>query len=368
MRIISQSDLQSVTPDARVKDHFIIVDCVGVCELDKTDSRPMERKPTVSLEKLLQAVSLGNTEADVISSLAARLARIGRQITPEDDQQVTGLSGGKSIEQLTTELVMTIKPDNQIARARQDSGGTEPSEEQITQAALAMTGEAVRPFHNPELRNFLVEVKRKNEQVIDNISEDQLISAAFSTEALAKVKSLVQSFEQFLTDNRDEITALQVLYSKPYKSRLRFEDIRELAARIEKPPHHFRVDSLWDAYAALEKAKVKGTNAPHILTDLVSLVRFAMHQENELVPFPEKVEVNFKAWLAQQESAGKKFTDEQRQWLVMIRDHIAGNVSIDADDLDYSPFIQQGGLGRFYQLFGEATGAVLEQLNEVLAA
>jgi hypothetical protein len=54
---------------------------------------------------------------------------------------------------------------------------------------------------------------------------------------------MVQSFEQFLADNRDEITALQVLYSTPYKSRLRFEDIKELAGLIEKPPHHFRVDS-----------------------------------------------------------------------------------------------------------------------------
>ena len=179
---------------------------------------------------------------------------------------------------------------------------------------------------------------------------------------------MTQSFEQFLSDNRDEITALQVLYSKPYKSRLRFEDIKELAALIEKPPHHFRVDSLWDAYAALEKAKVKGANAPHILTDLVSLVRFAMHQENELVPFPEKVEVNFNVWLARQESSGKKFSDEQRQWLTMIRDHIAANLGIETDDFDYAPFSQQGGLGKVYQLFGDELNTIIEELNGALAA
>ncbi|HIE07087.1 MAG TPA: type III restriction endonuclease subunit R, partial [Desulfarculaceae bacterium] len=368
VRIINSNDLQSVTPDARVKDHFIIVDCVGVCEMDKTDSRPMERKPTVSLDKLLQAVSLGNTDPDVISSLAARMARIGRQITPEDDQQVIKFSGGKTLEQLTTDLVTSIKPDNHVERARQDGGGAEPSEEQIKQAAVTLIMEATRPLHNPELRNFLVEVKRKHEQVIDNISEDQLISAEFSAEALEKVKSMTQSFEQFLADNRDEITALQVLYSKPYKSRLRFEDIKELAARIEKPPHHFRVESLWDAYAALETARVKGANAPHILTDLVSLVRFAMHQENELVPFPEKVGVNFKAWLTWQESAGKKFSNEQRQWLVMIRDHIAANLGIETDDFDYAPFSQQGGLGKVYQLFGDELNTIIEELNGALAA
>lgn len=368
VRIINTNDLQSVTPDARVKDHFIIVDCVGVCELDKTDSRPMERKPTVSLDKLLQAVSLGNTDPDVISSLAARMARIGRQITPEDDQKVSQLSGGKTLEQLTTDLVTSIKPDNHVERAKKDIDGAEPDDAQIKQAAVTLIVEATRPLHNPELRNFLVEVKKKHEQVIDNISEDQLISAEFSAETLKKVKSMTGSFEQFLADNRDEITALQVLYSKPYKSRLRFEDIKELAGMIEKPPHHFRVDTLWDAYAALEKARVKGANAPHILTDLVSLVRFAMHQENELVPFPEKVEVNFKVWLSRQESSGKKFSDEQRQWLTMIRDHIAANLGIETDDFDYAPFAQEGGLGKVHQLFGEDLNVILENLNEALAA
>ena len=76
VRVINPNDLQSVTPDAKAKTHFIIVDAVGVCEQDKTDSRPMEKKPSISLEKLLQAVALGNTEPDVISSIAGRLSRI----------------------------------------------------------------------------------------------------------------------------------------------------------------------------------------------------------------------------------------------------------------------------------------------------
>jgi type I restriction enzyme R subunit len=119
------------------------------------------------------------------------------------------------------------------------------------------------------------------------------------------------------------------------------------------------------AYAALEKSKVRGASGPHILTDLVSLVRYALDQENELVPFPEKVDANFKAWLAQQE---KRFTEEQKSWLCMIKDHIAGNLSIDTEDFQYAPFIQEGGIGKVYQLFGEELKTILDQLNEVLAA
>ena len=72
--------------------------------------------------------------------------------------------------------------------------------------------------------------------------------------------------------------------------------------------------------------------------------------------------------LAQQENAGKQFTDEQRRWLEMIRDHIAANLTIEADDFEYAPFSQQGGLGKVYQLFGHELNAMIQQLNKKLAA
>ncbi len=183
---------------------------------------------------------------------------------------------------------------------------------------------------------------------------------------MEKAKGLVQSFEQFIKDHKDEITALQVLYSMPYKQRLRYEDIKDLASRIEKPPHQWRVDNLWNAYAALEKSKVKGASAPHILTDLVSLVRFAMHRDDELVPFPERVSTNFEKWIAEQ--GANKFTAEQRRWLEMISDHIAANLSIEADDFDFAPFAQEGGLGKVHQVFGDELNKILEELNGALAA
>ena len=161
---------------------------------------------------------------------------------------------------------------------------------------------------------------------------------------------------------------MQVLYSKPYKQRLKFEDIKDLANAIEKPPYLWNESQLWQAYAALEKSKVKGASSKRILTDLVSLVRFATHQDNELVPFPEKVKVNFKVWLGEQESRGLKFTDEQRHWLEMIRDHVAANLAVDSDDFEYAPFAQEGGLGRIHQLFPKDLQTIIETLNMALVA
>ena len=353
VRVIKPDDLQSVTPDAKAKDHFVIVDAVGVCARDKTDSRPMEQKPTVSFEKLMQAVAFGNTEDDVLTSLAGRLARMEHRFSADDDAQVRKASGGLSLKDLSHRIVEALNPDSADAQAR---------------------AEAVKPLHDPALRQLLIALKAKNEITIDHVSADRILEAGFSAEALARAKGMVQSFEQFIKDHKDEITALQVLYGKPYRQRLTFEAVKELADAIEKPPYLWNESQLWNAYAALEKSRVKGASGKRILTDLVSLVRFAIHQDNELIPFPERVNANFKAWLATQtrhSRAGgnpESFTPEQLKWLEMIRDHIAANLGIEPRDFEYAPFAQHGGLGKVHQLFGDKLDAVIEELNESLAA
>jgi type I restriction enzyme R subunit len=353
VRVIKPDDLQSVTPDAKAKDHFVIVDAVGVCERDKTDSRPMEQKPTVSFEKLMQAVAFGNTEDDVLTSLAGRLARMEHRFSTDDDAQVRKASGGLSLKDLSHRIVEALNPDSADAQAR---------------------AEAVKPLHDPALRQLLIALKAKNEITIDHVSADRILEAGFSAEALARAKGMVQSFEQFIKDHKDEITALQVLYGKPYRQRLTFEAVKELADAIEKPPYLWNESQLWNAYATLEKSRVKGASGKRILTDLVSLVRFAIHQDNELIPFPERVNANFKAWLATQtrhSRAGgnpEPFTPDQLRWLEMIRDHIAANLGIEPRDFEYAPFAQHGGLGKVHQLFGDKLDAVIEELNETLAA
>lgn len=68
------------------------------------------------------------------------------------------------------------------------------------------------------------------------------------------------------------------------------------------------------------------------------------------------------------ESSGKKFTEEQRRWLEMIRDHIAANLGIEPNDFEYAPFAQEGGLGKVHQIFGDKLNTIIEELNETLAA
>ena len=195
-RIINDDDLRAVSPDAETKEHFVIVDAVGVCEQDKTDSRPMDRKKSVSFEKLLQALSLGSTDPDVISSIASRLARLNRKLKPKDHSRVSQCMGGKNLNTLISDLVSALDPERHLESAKAQSRVAVP------QAADQMIQEAVKPLYDPELRALLVELKKKDEQTIDHVSQDEVIAAEFDAQALEKAKGIVGSFKDFIRENR----------------------------------------------------------------------------------------------------------------------------------------------------------------------
>jgi type I restriction enzyme R subunit len=366
-RVIKPDDLQAVTPDATSKTHFVIADAVGVCESEFVDTHPFERKPGVSFEKLLEAVAFGNREKDVFSSLASRLARLDRQLSREDHQMIQQVAG-QPLSAITGAIVQALDPDQQLDAAKKTTGLDDPPPEAIEKAAAQLLAEAAKPLvTNPALRNRIAELKKSFEQTIDRVTQDQILEAGFSAEAKEKAQTLVQSFEQFIRENKDEITALQILYSRPYKQRLTLQEIKELAEAIGRPPRGWTPELLWRAYEALDRSRVRGSGGK-VLSDIVSLVRFALHQEGELRPYRDEVNERFARWLAEQESNGRRFTEEQRQWLEAIRDHIASSLAIGEDDLEYVPFLQWGGMGRAAQIFGKDLQPLMTELNGALAA
>lgn len=158
-----------------------------------------------------------------------------------------------------------------------------------------------------------------------------------------------------------------MLYNRPYRQRLTYPDIKALADALQPPPRSWTPDRLWQAYQQLDRSKVRGSGQ-RVLADVVSLVRFAVGEDDELVPFAEHVRQRFEGWMAMQKTAGHTFTAEQRLWLEAIRDHIAGSVSMGLEDFQYAPFDQRGGLGQAYALFGDQLGQVLEEMNVELVA
>ena len=360
VRVVSPTDFNAVTPDAVNKDRFVIVDAVGVTESELSDSYSLERQPTVSFDRLMDLVGMGSRDPDVLSSLASRLARLDRHLTPQDRQAIESTAGGLPLHDLVSHLVTATGPDAALEGAQESTGLDAPPESAIAEAQQQLLENAAKPFaSNPDLRQLLVNIRRSYEQTIDTTSADHVIEAGFSDD---QAETLVQSFQEFIEENRDEITALQVLYQRPYRQRISYTEIKALADAMQLPPRSWTTGRLWQAYRQLDQTKVRGSGQ-RVLADVVSLVRFVIGDAGELMPFAESVDERFKGWLAMQETVGRSFTVEQRQWLESIKDHIAGSVSIDLDAFQYTPFNQRGGLARVYAVFGDELQPLLEELN-----
>jgi type I restriction enzyme R subunit len=373
VRIIDPNDLRAVSgPEAVAKTHFVIVDCVGMTETQLADTQPLERKRSVSLKALLEHVAMGGTDPDMLSSLASRLSRLDKQLGPEEHARVAEASGGFGLPDLCRGIVDGLDPDRQIAEARrtfQVPEDEEPTEGQVKQAAETLLKRASALIATmPALRTLIQDLQREVEQVIDEVTEDEVLEAGASEEAKEKAKALVASFEQFIEVHKDEIDALQFFYAQPYSKRLHFNDIKDLADAIKAPPRSWTPEKLWRAYEVLDKDKVRGAPAKRLLTDIVSLVRFATHKDEELVPFGEQVRERFYHWMEQQRNRGRAFTPDQVRWLEMMRDHIATSLEMTVDDLDYAPFAEEGGLGRAAKVFGDELRPLLNEINQALAA
>ncbi len=367
-RVINDTDLQAVTPGDHRKSHFVIVDAVGVVEHPKIDVGTMDRKRSIAFDKLLEKVAFGMADVGDISSLAVRLSRLEGELTVGERAAIVEASGGESPRGLAHSLLDALDADHVRARAESLAGGESPTPEQVESAQAELIQKAVRPFDNPDLRDLLTNIKRRTEQTIDTISQDEVLEAGFSADDTDRARQMVDSFRTYLEENRSEITALQILFEQPYgQRRLSFRQIKELAERIEQPPNTWTTEKLWRAYAQLEKDKVRGVRAKRVLTDLVSLVRHAVELEDELVPYPERVAQRYQDWLEVQESEGRAFAAEQRWWLDRIAENIGVNLSAQPEDFQYGELFNRGGWYAAQKLFGGNLPELLEELNETLA-
>ena len=373
-RTINNDTFQKVSRTAKSKTHFVIVDAIGATKSKKTDSRPLERQPTVPMKDLLQAVAMKVADEDLFLSLSNRLIRLEKQITENEKDRVLEFSGGKNLMQITKELISAFDQDEIDNRAQLEIGKI-PEQERtpalIQEAKKTAQEELVRQAasnFNGELNNYLDNVRREHEQLIDNRNIDTVIKSEWDTTSVDKATAIVKDFNEYLELHKDEIKALSIFYNQPYNRReITFKMIKDVFDKLVLEQPLLAPDYVWNAYAALEE--VKSEQPKDELTALVSLIRRACGIDSKLKAFDKTIDENFKNWIFKQ-NAGKhnRFTNEQMDWLRMIKDHVVSSYHIELDDLDYTPFDSQGGKGKMFQLFGNEMNDIITELNEVLAA
>lgn len=368
VRSINDADLQAVTPDAKTKTRFVLVDAVGVTESEKCGSQPLERNRNISFDKLITQIAQGRRDEDAISSLAARLAQLERKLDPEDAERLAALIGGDTIRTLASGLLGSIDPDRIDAAIKAEYPDPSQVNEDQTQAVRErLKDEACAPFDDPALRNLLIDLWKKSQLIIHETATDEVISAGYD---LRQSEARITSFRTFMETHKDTLTALQILYNQPYAKRaLTYASIRELDRRLKDPPHHLTTADVWQAYKRLDASKVRGAPSDKILTDIISLVRFVLGRDEVLEPFHAKVEQRFNLWIGRQKKAGKEYTQEQLDWLRLIRNHLTANVEIAPRDFLESPELNgQGGLVAAKRVFGGELERILSDMTEALVA
>ena len=161
-------------------------------------------------------------------------ARPGKS-SPIQQAAIAKAAGGKiACRPRAPSCCSSIDPDANTQQAVEkfqipDGPGAD-READCSRSSRSRCAAALKPFHDPKLRDAILAAKRSLEQVIDEQTPDQLLRAGFDAAALEKAKSMLTSFRQFIEDNKDEIEALKVLYSRAVSGRAALRQVKELAA------------------------------------------------------------------------------------------------------------------------------------------
>lgn len=370
-RTIDPNDLANVTPDAPggQKTHFVLIDAVGVEESEKLAVSPADRRQTITLKDLIDGIVSGErSDPEDYASLALRLRRLAEKARPEE------------IAPIEQELGRSL-PDwaASIAQLAEPSAPSDPPD-------AAETGEPLAALSSQTLIDKLLALRGYSPVLIDILSQD----TADPPEAITPRRT-IESFEQFLSENRDRLLALQILYNQSAgPGALTYEVIRELRDTLAQPPYHLAPDVVWQAYAALEKT-TPATPPAKVLTNLITLVRHTVDPEHQpLAPFPELVEARYQQWLDQQmgkaglqpassddpaQPQTPRFTPEQIKWLDVIKNYVALNGAFGTEDqtayLDAWQSVDSDEsvpLAVAKRVFGQDPKPIIEELNQALIA
>jgi type I restriction enzyme R subunit len=369
-RTLDLESLKKVSPSAtEMKLGYVLVDAVGVTASKKGNSRQLERKPTTSLKDLMISVVTGAKDEDTLTSLANRLITLDRVLSPQEKAKAKDLSNGLPLSAIASNLLDVYDEDkiSEQIELLPDKNNLSP-EYQRDKAIDILTQNATLPINSPQVREFILNARKAHDQIIDP-TIDTVIGIGWADDLGQKAEDTIQNFKQFIEDNKNEIEALNIIYSQTYKNRpLTLKMVEELYSVMQKSPYHFTTEKLWTSYSVKFSDKVKSRSIQNKLTDLVSLIRFELGYTQELNLFSAEVNVKFQDWIFKKNAGHGQFTEEQTQWLRMIRDHIVTSLSITKDDLENAPFDDYGGLGKFYRLFGNEYESILEEINVALAA
>ena len=309
VRTIGDEQLRNVTPNAFSKDCFYLIDAVGVTEHEKTIPTITDELTTkiITLKELLEQITHGYLPDEHLKRLAATLSRIYNKADNSQRTEFIRLAND-DMKELASRIYEAF--ENNILPPFIST--KEPNNERKG---------LVAPLANhADARRYLLILAAGFVNTLMP-GEDTLISKGFSIE---EAKSTTEAFEDFCKEHSDEIEALRIIYNNEGEP-ITYSMLKDLENKLKMANNHFTSKQLWNSYAILNPNSVRRSSTKEesdALTNIIQLVRFALHQIERLDSVVSTSKQYFNLWLGQNQ---REITDKQREVISRIVDYIASN-------------------------------------------
>ncbi len=310
------------------KTHFTIFDCFDGTLIQRFrnatefDVEPPQKDPT-PLPKVVENVYQNVDRPYHVKLLVKRLRRI--------EKDMTGTA---------REAFARFIPDGDI-------GAFATKLPKLIEVEFTTTMKLLR---DPAFQDLLLNYERAKSGFVVAYAAEDSVSSRRIFGKFAKPEDYLEAFARFVRDKADEISALKILLERPREWRT--EALTELRLKLKE--NEFSEKELSEAHREVH----------HTLADIISTVKHAAHETEPLLTAEQRA-----ARAIEIVSEGKDLNDEQRLWLSLIRDHLAVNLTLDADDFEtMAVFTNRGGFGRVKRVFGAELPKLIEELNRAIAA
>lgn len=321
-----------------------------------------------SLESLIQSIAIGMRDENTISSMIDNLSRIEKNLTEEDIAELSKLGAEidppvDSLKQVINNLILSIDVKNQIEKAKEMFGKDLktyiPTDKNIKEAGEELINEACRPFDNPKFRFCILEIKKRNTGLINMNSIEEA--------ARERSYDIINRFKSFIESHKSDIPALNnIINNTNGHTNISFDELKTISRELRKPPYEISTDEIWNAFHRIDNTKVKPLGETKNPSNLITLTQYAIGKLDKLEPYTDNVDKKFNDWVSENESKGRRFTEEEMVWLKMMKNHVSSFMEINMMSFNQPPFVNKGGAAKAYNIFGPDLNRIMYEFNEKL--
>ncbi|WP_236648847.1 type I restriction-modification system endonuclease [Spirosoma sp. 209] len=306
------------------KETFRIYDAVRLYEAleDYTQMKPVVVNPATTFEQL--AAEIPRIDSDEraraqLDQIIAKMQRKKRRMTTDHEQRFMYNAGGKSPETLIQSLQQ------------------QPLAESMNQVAQLST-----------LWRYLDELKFEGTPVYVSHHADTFLAMETGYGIASKPADYLDSFAQFIRDNQNTLTALNVVCTRP--AELDRRSLKELLIALAQKGYEPKtVQTAW-----------KQARNEDIGADIISMIR-TLAVGSALEPHEERIRKAVNKVRAMQ-----TWNRTQQKWIDRFEKQLLAETVLQLEDLDRDPFTDAGGIRELNKIFNNQLGQVIQTINQNL--